>query len=302
MMTYPTEVRPIAIEMLQHLSGTFVKLVGLQENGEAVPGSEPAAAGDDVYNEEKEYQSLVATDVMENIESLMSMVEDNPELSGPCETIIAQLIQAILKNKISDFYDEAFGLVWSMTNTRISPLQWSVFDWLYQAFESDASEYFATMMPALHNYVTVDPKAFVSTPERVKMLISMCRKVRILLPVFATHTGPYCQWFPPFFEGTSRWRWTVHGGCSCSQDARDIGPQLPRPAWQLYARVCGDCSDASYATIHCCWAPYDVPSGKRFLFADQNLSCRFFYITCFTQTKVCDEYYLLFVCASRPIL
>uniref|UniRef100_A0A5K3EN74 Importin N-terminal domain-containing protein n=1 Tax=Mesocestoides corti TaxID=53468 RepID=A0A5K3EN74_MESCO len=176
-LIYYDEIQPISVQMLQHLSGTFVKLIGVQQNGEGlVSVAEGSAAGDLDYDETKEYQSLVATGVMENIESLMSVMEDNAELVANSEPVIVQLIQVILKNKVSDFYDEAFSLICSMTCTNVSPLLWSVFDWLYQAYETDAGDCFASMMPALHNYVTVDPKTFVASPERVKMLISMCRK------------------------------------------------------------------------------------------------------------------------------
>jgi hypothetical protein len=33
------------------------------------------------------------------------------------------------------------------------------------------------MMPALHNYVTVDSDAFLSKPERMEMIFDMCKSV-----------------------------------------------------------------------------------------------------------------------------
>ncbi|VDL81059.1 unnamed protein product [Schistocephalus solidus] len=173
MIHYTTEIQPVAIHMLQELSATFVKLVGVAENGDA---SETNAAGDVEYNEEKEYQCLVATGVMENIETLMQVMEEQEELIASAEPVIIQLVQIILKHNVTDFYDEAFSLICSLTCTKISPLMWSVFDWLYEAYEKDAEDCFASMMPTLHNYVTVDPKGFISAPHRVEMLISMCTK------------------------------------------------------------------------------------------------------------------------------
>jgi len=35
----------------------------------------------------------------------------------------------------------------------------------------------ADMMPALHNYVTVDPQAFLSDPKRMEMIYDICKTV-----------------------------------------------------------------------------------------------------------------------------
>ena len=37
--------------------------------------------------------------------------------------------------------------------------------------------YIADMMPALHNYVTVDPPAFLSDAKRMEMIYNICKKV-----------------------------------------------------------------------------------------------------------------------------
>uniref|UniRef100_A0A0R3WP94 Cse1 domain-containing protein n=1 Tax=Hydatigena taeniaeformis TaxID=6205 RepID=A0A0R3WP94_HYDTA len=174
-LVYSDELQPISVQMLQHLSGTFVKLVGVQENGVGLVSSgDSERDGEFKFDEAKEYQSLVATGVMENIETLVSVMEDNADLVANSESVIVQLVQVILKNEIADFYDEAFSLICSITHTHISPLLWTVYDWLYQAFLSDANDCFVSMAPSLHNYITVDPKGFVASPDRVKIFISMC--------------------------------------------------------------------------------------------------------------------------------
>ncbi|KAH9285832.1 Importin-7 [Echinococcus granulosus] len=174
-LVYSDELQPISVQMLQHLSGTFVKLVGVQENGVGlVSTGDSERDGEFKFDEAKEYQSLVATGVMENIETLVSVMEDNAELVASSESVIVQLVQVILKNEISDFYDEAFSLVCSITCTHVSPLLWTVYDWLYQAFSTDANDCFVSIAPSLHNYITVDPKGFIASPDRVKMFLSMC--------------------------------------------------------------------------------------------------------------------------------
>ena len=48
---------------------------------------------------------------------------------------------------------------------------------IYRVVERDGVEYFVEMMPALHNYITVDTSAFLSDPNRVLALCSVIKKV-----------------------------------------------------------------------------------------------------------------------------
>ena len=48
---------------------------------------------------------------------------------------------------------------------------------LFKVFEKDAFDYFTDMMPALHNYVTVDTEAFVSNPNYLLALFNMCKAI-----------------------------------------------------------------------------------------------------------------------------
>ncbi|VDL11639.1 unnamed protein product [Hymenolepis diminuta] len=170
------EIIPISVQILQHLSGTFLKLVGVQENGVGVVSADDGVADGDGYNESQEYRCIVATGIMENIESIISVMEENTELVAASEGVIAELVQIILKNEVDDFYDEALSLICSLTCQKISPLMWGVFEWLYQAYNKDACDYFPSMAPALHNYIEMDPKGFLESPERVKMFTTMCIK------------------------------------------------------------------------------------------------------------------------------
>jgi importin-7 len=46
-----------------------------------------------------------------------------------------------------------------------------------QVFEKDAFDYFTDMMPALHNYVTVDTETFASNPNYLLALFNMCKSI-----------------------------------------------------------------------------------------------------------------------------
>lgn len=47
-------------------------------------------------------------------------------------------------------------------------------------FEKDGFDYFTDMMPALHNYVTVDTDAFLSNQNHILAMFNMCKAVSIM--------------------------------------------------------------------------------------------------------------------------
>jgi hypothetical protein len=39
------------------------------------------------------------------------------------------------------------------------------------------------MMPCLHNYVTVDPQAFLAEPKYCEIIFNMCKQVSVINPL-----------------------------------------------------------------------------------------------------------------------
>lgn len=54
---------------------------------------------------------------------------------------------------------------------------WQMLELIYQVFKKDGVDYFIDIMPALHNYVTVDTPAFLSNPNRLLAILDMCKTV-----------------------------------------------------------------------------------------------------------------------------
>lgn len=46
-----------------------------------------------------------------------------------------------------------------------------------QMFKVDGFDYFTEMMPALHNYITVDTEGFLSSEARVAAVFEMCKSI-----------------------------------------------------------------------------------------------------------------------------
>lgn len=89
-----------------------------------------------------------------------------------CSDIINSYFSSVL-----DFYEETFSLVYDLTMKSITPEMWQMLELIYQVFKKDGIDYFIDIMPALHNYVTVDTPAFLSNPNRLLAMFDMCKTV-----------------------------------------------------------------------------------------------------------------------------
>lgn len=67
--------------------------------------------------------------------------------------------------------------MFDLTSKTISPEMWQMLELIYQVFKKDGLDYFVDVMPALHNYVTVDTNAFLADPNRLLAIFDMCKTV-----------------------------------------------------------------------------------------------------------------------------
>ncbi|XP_033645727.1 importin-7-like [Asterias rubens] len=155
--TYGNEIIPIAVEITQHLATTFSQVIDAEES--------------------MDDRAATAMGILNTIETILNVVEEKQEIVVQLEGIVLNVVAVVLQNSVLDFYEEVMSLIFSMTCTHISPPLWQVFEMLYATFEQDGYDYFVEMMPALHNYVTTDPQAFLSNPRHLEIIYNMCKKI-----------------------------------------------------------------------------------------------------------------------------
>lgn len=78
---------------------------------------------------------------------------------------------------MTEFYEEAFSLAYDLTSKTISADMWKMLELIYQVFKKDGIDYFLDLMPALHNYITVDTPAFLSNQNYALAIFDMCKTV-----------------------------------------------------------------------------------------------------------------------------
>lgn len=157
--SYVDEVTPLAIDITNHLAHTFAKVL---ENEGGVAGDEKAIA---------------AMGILNTLDTMVTVMEDQPQILQHIESIVLNVIGLILRHNVIEFYEELLSLIYSLTCQGISENMWNVFPMLYQLFKNDGFDYFTDMMPALHNYITVDPKGFSSNPKHLEIIYDMCKSV-----------------------------------------------------------------------------------------------------------------------------
>ncbi|KAL1130891.1 hypothetical protein AAG570_012132 [Ranatra chinensis] len=155
--TYIDQLMPIAVEICQHLATTFSMVLETDEG-----------------TDEK---VITAMGLLNTIETLLNVMEGHPDIMLRLEPTVLQVIGHIFTQCVLEFYEEGLSLVYNLTSKTISTDMWKVFELIYQVFEKDGFDYFTDMMPALHNYVTVDTNAFLSNENRVLAMFNMCKAI-----------------------------------------------------------------------------------------------------------------------------
>ncbi|RMC02997.1 hypothetical protein DUI87_20190 [Hirundo rustica rustica] len=159
---YSQEVATIAVDMTQHLAEIFGKVLQSEEY------------------EEVEDKTVMAMGILHTIDTILTVVEDHKEITQQLESICLQIIGLVLQKQVIEFYEEILSLAFSLTCQMISPQMWQLLGVLYEIFQQekqDSFEYFADMMPLLHNYVTIDTDTLLSNPKHLEIIYSMCKKV-----------------------------------------------------------------------------------------------------------------------------
>lgn len=155
--TYTEQLMPIAVEICQHLAATFSQVLETDE------GSDEKA--------------ITAMGLLNTIETLLNVMEDQPEIMSRLQPTVLQVVGHIFSQSVMEFYEEALSLVYDLTSKTISPDMWKVLELIYQVFQKDGFDYFTDMMPALHNYVTVDTPVFLSNENYILAMFNICKAV-----------------------------------------------------------------------------------------------------------------------------
>lgn len=152
---YSNQLMPIAVEVCQHLATTFTQLLETDDGAEN--------------------RAVTAMGLLNTLETLLNVMSEQQSIMDNMLPIVTGVIVHIFQQSVMDFYEEACSLVYDLTSEKIPPCMWQILELMYQVFQNDGFDYFVEMMPALHNYVTVDTEAFLSNPNHLLAVFNMCK-------------------------------------------------------------------------------------------------------------------------------
>ncbi|CAG9857750.1 unnamed protein product [Phyllotreta striolata] len=156
---YVQELTPIAVEICQQLATTFNQVLDTDE------GSDEKA--------------IMAMGLLNTIETLLTVMDERPEIVRLLEPTVLRVVVNVFQNEAQEFYEEVLALIYDLTSKQVSPDMWKVFEMLYQVFLKNGFDHFTDMMPALHNYITIDTDAFLSDEQRLLAVYNMCKMVLV---------------------------------------------------------------------------------------------------------------------------
>ncbi|XP_068617369.1 importin-7 [Battus philenor] len=154
---YTEQLMPMAYEITDHLATTFSKVI------ETDSGTDEKA--------------ITAMGLLNTIETILNVMEDNPEIMAQLEKTVLRVIGHILHRNIIEYYEEAMTLMCILTSNSISEDMWKILELMYQVFEKEGFDYFVDMMPVFHNYITVDTNAFLSNENHILAMFNMAKAV-----------------------------------------------------------------------------------------------------------------------------
>ncbi|XP_078669832.1 importin-7-like isoform X1 [Branchiostoma floridae x Branchiostoma belcheri] len=156
--TYTEQCAIIAVEMTQHLADTFAQCIDSEDSG----------------NEDK---AITAMGLLNTIETILTVMEDHKEIMVHLEAVVLKVVGLVLQQQVLEFYEEILSLIYSLTCSSVSQNMWQVLYLLYENFKEVAFDYFTEMMPCIHNYITVDTQAFLSSPKHLEIVYNMSKSI-----------------------------------------------------------------------------------------------------------------------------
>uniref|UniRef100_A0A914L4I4 Importin N-terminal domain-containing protein n=1 Tax=Meloidogyne incognita TaxID=6306 RepID=A0A914L4I4_MELIC len=157
---FEEEIIPVSYEITVELVDIFNKMVKNTDDEEQI----------------FEDHTVGAMGILSTLETILGLLEDHPEIISKVEPVVRNCILTIFDCYSENFFEEALSLIHTLIAVRISPEMWQIYDLVFKTFNEEGATFFADCMPVLHAFLTVGSEVFLSSQEKIQMLLSMCEK------------------------------------------------------------------------------------------------------------------------------
>ncbi|KAF5319858.1 hypothetical protein D9758_018456 [Tetrapyrgos nigripes] len=171
---FQSELLPVAAQLTQRLCESYMRLA--KESGaESMVDASSADDLEAIMAETDDDKTYAAMGVAKTIWTVVSSVDNSPEILAQVQEIIIPIILYTFEQKLLDLFDNMYDLVDSLTFKlrAISPSMWPVFEATYKLFKSDAVDFLDEMLPSLDNFVSYGTDVFRARPDYRQMVIDI---------------------------------------------------------------------------------------------------------------------------------
>jgi len=161
---FAEEVEPFATDLAESIGEQFINM----------------ASNADEADEDYDNKCLTSVGMLTTLESLLDILQENETLVVAAEEVVTRVIAWVLENQKMDYYEEALSLLSSITTYHINDNVWpglALLQRILEAEENGGVDYFVDMMPALHNFITVNSQKFFTDQNNLQIIFSMIKLV-----------------------------------------------------------------------------------------------------------------------------
>lgn len=170
---FQTELLPVAAQLTARLCESYMRLAKESLAQEETGGGDVDL--DQLISDVDEDKTFAAMGVAKTISTVISSVENSPEILAQIQEVIIPIILFTLENKLLDLFDNVYDLVDSLTFKlrAIAANMWPIFELTYKLFKSDAVDFLEEMLPSLDNFVSYGSDVIKSRSDYKQMLVDI---------------------------------------------------------------------------------------------------------------------------------
>ncbi|KAJ7031549.1 armadillo-type protein [Mycena alexandri] len=155
---FQTELLPVAAQLTARLCDSYLRLIKESLVAEELYADVDTSIEVIMVNADED-KTYAAMGVAKTIGTIITSIENAPEILAQVQEVIIPVITFTFKHKILDLFDNMYELVDSLTFKlcAISPNLWPVFELTYNLFKSDAVDFLEEMCTFFQIHVDQPP-------------------------------------------------------------------------------------------------------------------------------------------------
>ncbi|KAF8624410.1 hypothetical protein AX15_005891 [Amanita polypyramis BW_CC] len=167
---FQTELLPVAAQLAARLCESYMRLAR-----ESIAQEAANTTDYDISVDGDDDKTYVAMNIAKTIGTVVSSIDNAPEILAQVQEVILPIIVFTLENKLMELLDNMYDLVDSLTfrMRAISPNMWPVLEHTYRLFKAEAVDFLDEMLPSLDNFVSFGSDIIKARADYKHMLVDI---------------------------------------------------------------------------------------------------------------------------------